>query len=198
MAQSRGVDGTGLDGPEALPAFAAFFNAYADRARRLAYRLLGGDLDGADDVVQDAFLKAFRALPHFRRDASLQTWFFRILVREAHNHRRRRLLRQSLRWGWGEEAPAVDSHRDPVLRRRVGEAINALSRRQREVFVLVYLEELTVAEAAAVIGCSDGTVKTQLYRARQKLQAQLRDVGAGEALEGTGATRRRNANKVDA
>src|SRR5688572_9550282 len=72
---------------EELHDFSAFVRTRRDRTVRLAYRLLG-DQASAEDVAQNAFLKAYRALASFRGESSLDTWFYRIVVHEAHRHRR--------------------------------------------------------------------------------------------------------------
>ena len=61
--------------------FHLFVASHRERARRLAWRLVGGDDAAAEDVVQEAFIKAYRALGQFREEASLATWFYRIVVR---------------------------------------------------------------------------------------------------------------------
>jgi RNA polymerase sigma-70 factor (ECF subfamily) len=65
--------------------FHMFVASHRDRARRLAWRLVGGDDAAAEDVIQEAFIKAYRALGQFREEASLATWFYRIVVRQAQN-----------------------------------------------------------------------------------------------------------------
>ena len=147
------------------------------RAHRLAWRLVGGDDAAAEDVVQDALVRAWRALPRFRGEAKLSTWFYRILVRQAHNYRRWRAVRDIFgatpadAVADGREAPG-----DPLLRRRIQSALARLSGRQRDAFVLVHWEGFTVVEAAAVVGCSDGTLRSHLHRARQSLRAELADL----------------------
>ena len=61
-------------------------------------------------------------------------------------------------------------------RRRLSEALEDLSLRQREIFVLVYLNELTVAEAATIVGCAEGTAKSHLHRAVHQLRTELSDL----------------------
>jgi RNA polymerase sigma-70 factor (ECF subfamily) len=159
-------------------AFAAFVEANLERAHRFAWRLLGGDGEAARDVVQDAFVRARHGLAGFRGEASLETWFFRILLHEAHSHRRRRWVR--LRW-WapataGEQVAGPRVTGDVALRSRLVAAMRRLGGTQREVFVLVHLEGFTVKECAAVLGKAEGTVKTHLHRALQKLRADLADL----------------------
>lgn len=157
--------------------FEALVASHRDRAVRLAWRLLGGDEAAAQDVTQDAFVSAYRALGRFRNEASLSTWFYRILVRKAHSHRRWRAVRE--RWS-GEDAdppdPAATRPGDLALRRRIAEALGALTRRQREAFVLVHLEGFSVRETAALMGSREGTVKSHLHRALRHLRLELADV----------------------
>ncbi len=154
--------------------------SHRDRARRLAWRLIGGDQDAAEDIVQDAFVKAYRALGRFREDSSLETWFYRILVNQAHKHRRWRAVRQ--RWSavWDEEqAVAPLDAGDPGLRRRITQALAKLTRRQREAFVLVHFEGFTVRETGNLLGAPEGTVKSHLQRALKALRIELADLQDG-------------------
>jgi len=168
--------------PSAAPAerpeerFQRFVQTYRTQAVRLAWRLCGGDNVAAEDVAQEAFLRAWRALPRFRDEARLETWFFRILVRTAHNHRRA-LRRQS-----PSPSPLVEQAHpplvnDPGLQRRIAIALETLSRRQRESFVLVHLQGFTVTETASILKRSPGTVKTHLHRALSRLREELGDLG---------------------
>jgi len=158
--------------------FPAFVEARRERTIRLAYRLLGGDQAAAEDVAQNAFLRAYRALASFRAESSLDTWFYRIVVREAERHRRWRAVRRL--WSSdSEEVPeAVDETvvGDPGLRRRIAAALRELSPLQRRTFVLIHLEGFTVVETAAILGRAVGTVKSHLHRALDRLRADLADV----------------------
>lgn len=158
--------------------FATFVADHFERARRLAWRMIGGDEAAAEDVAQEAFVKAYRGLGRFRGDASLATWFYRILVREAQSHRRWRSVREL--WGGISDADAPDPGApalgDPALRRRVLRALDRLSRSQRDVFVLVHEEGFTTREAAQLLGRSQGTVKIHLHRALQALRRDLGDL----------------------
>jgi RNA polymerase sigma-70 factor (ECF subfamily) len=157
--------------------FEAFVGSHRERAVRLAWRLLGGDDAAAQDVTQDAFVSAYRALGRFRNEAGLPTWFYRILVRKAHSYRRWRAVRELWR-GDDEDPPdpATAPPGDPALQRRIAAALGALSRRQREAFVLVHLEGLTVRETAAVMGSREGTIKSHLHRALRQLRRELADI----------------------
>ncbi len=154
--------------------FSTFVALRRDRARRLAWRLVGGDEAAAEDVTQDAFVKAYQALDSFRGEASLETWFYRILVRQAHNYRRWRAVRTL--WQSEEDPADPTPQGDPGLRRRIAHALDQLSRRQREAFILVHLEGFTVQECADFLGKPSGTVKSHLHRALVKLRAELADL----------------------
>jgi RNA polymerase sigma-70 factor (ECF subfamily) len=158
--------------------FAALVDCRQTDAIRLAYRLLGGDQAAAEDVAQNAFLRAWRGLPGFRGAASLDTWFYRILVREVYRYRRWRALRRVWDGDPAEVPEPVDDHpdRDPGLRRRIGHAVASLTRAQRDAFVLVHLEGFGVAETAAILGKAPGTIKSHLHRALDSLRRDLSDL----------------------
>jgi RNA polymerase sigma-70 factor (ECF subfamily) len=156
--------------------FRAFVDAHQDRALRLALRLVSGDRASAQDIVQDAFIRAHRGLSGFRGEARLSTWFDRILVREAYRHFRRPWRR------WlAEEDPAVHMDHapapgDPFVRHRIETSLRGLSAHQRTVFVLVHLEGRTVNEVAEILERAPGTVKSHLHRALTRLRLELADL----------------------
>ncbi len=159
-------------------AFEAFVATHRDRAIGMAFRLLGGDATAAEDVVQEAFVRAHRGLARFRAESSLSTWFYRILVNEVQRHRRWRWIRQRVSGEMPEDPPDPRPNEagDPALRGRVASAVEALPRGQREAFVLVHLEGLTVAEAAQATGRAPGTIKSHLHRALRALRVRLADL----------------------
>jgi len=158
--------------------FEAFVAAHRDRAVGLAWRLVGGDMAAAEDVAQEAFLRAHRGLDQFREEAKMSTWFYRILVNEAQRHLRWRWVRQRVAGEMPDEP--VDSRPDvpgdPALRERVTRAVGNLPRGQREAFALVHLEGFTVREAADITGRAIGTIKSHLHRALGNLRAVLADL----------------------
>jgi RNA polymerase sigma-70 factor (ECF subfamily) len=130
-------------------------------------------------VAQQAFLKAYRGLHRFRDEATLTTWFYRILANEARSHRRWRALRDRWHAVWVDDttsAAVPATHSDPPLQRRLTRALDRLTHSQREVFVLVYLEDFTLEQTAAQLGKALGTVKSHLHRALQTLRAELADL----------------------
>lgn len=157
--------------------FAAFVASHRDRAVGLAWRLVG-DSATAEDVAQEAFARAFRALDRFREESQLSTWFHRILLNEAHRHLRWRWVRRRFAGDMPDEPvdPLAGPRGDPILRTRVHAALGRLPRGQREAFVLVHLEGMTVVDAAAVTGRAVGTIKSHLHRALRALRAELADL----------------------
>jgi len=158
--------------------FEELVNTHRAQAMSTAWRLLGGDSAAAEDVVQEAFLRAHRALSGFRGASAMNTWFFRILLRQISN--RRRWLSIKRLWPLSESEQLVDPlpepERDHGLRRRILQALAKLSARQRSVFVLIHLEGFTVTEVADILECSPGTVKSHLHRALVSLRHSLADL----------------------
>jgi RNA polymerase sigma-70 factor (ECF subfamily) len=139
-----------------------------------------GDRAGAEDVTQEAFVKAYHALGRFRQDSPFRPWLLQIVRNEALNQRRRhgRQDRLGLRLAndrlSGDAAPspetAVMSWAD---REMVLAAVNALPDRYRQVVAHRYLLGLSEAETAAVLGIPTGTVKSRTARALARLEQAL-------------------------
>ncbi len=158
--------------------FGRYFTGRVESARRLAWRLLGGDDAAADDAIQDAFVRAYRSLSGFRGDTTLDTWFYRILVRTVQNRPRGgwRPWRHREASGPLEGQAPEEASAESLLAGRLRSSMARLTRRQREAFVLVHLEDFTVQEAAHLLGRPEGAVETHLQRAAGKLRADLHDV----------------------
>ena len=138
--------------------------------RRLAFRLLG-DSGRMDDVLQDAYVRAFRALPSFRGDSSLETWLYRIVYNACIDDLRRRREHETLE-EWDERLVAVPT--EPEERLDLAAALASLPPELRAVVLLIDVEGLSYAEAADVLGAPAGTIASRLNRARSHLQALLK------------------------
>lgn len=160
--------------------FDAFVAEHRDRAVALAWRLLGGDRAAAEDVAQQAFVRAWRGLDGFRGDAKLSTWFHRILVRQVRSHQRWHGVRHKLGLlSHDGEVPVMPVHEptpDGGMQNRIAQAMKTLSAGQREAFTCIHLEGLTIEETAEVLGRAPGTIKSHLHRALKKLRSELEDL----------------------
>jgi len=146
-------------------------------ALSIAHSILGSRQD-AEDALQDAFTRAYRALPDHRGDASLRTWFLRILFNSCHKHRRtwRRWSNRNEAAAREAETAREDVQGDPGLRRRLEQAVSLLPRRRRTAFVLRYMQGLKIGEIAEIMGCAEGTVKAALHAATKQLGDELGDL----------------------
>ena len=142
--------------------------------RRLAFRLLG-DSGRMDDVLQEAYARAFRALPRFRGDSSLETWLYRIVYNACVDDLRRRREHETLdEWDDRLAANPTDIPTDIAERLDLAAALASLPPELRAVVLLIDAEGLGYAEAADVLGVPAGTVASRLNRARSHLQAVLK------------------------
>lgn len=164
-------------------AFDELVRRYRKRIFALALHLCGSESD-ADDISQDVFLRAFRALGRFEGRSEFFTWVYRLAVNRALDARRARTRRSESSIDDAdpriERAVAVDAGGDP---RRVAElrqtyacllrALDALPAEMRTTVVLVELQGLSNAEAAVVQRCSRGTIAWRLHTARARLKEAL-------------------------
>ena len=156
------------------------------RVYALIARVLGpgATADDVDDVAQDVFVQAWRALPKFRGDAQFSTWLYRIAtntaIKEWHRIKRRAQtvseeeLPATVREALAEQAPgpadlAQQRARDQSLRA----AIDCLPEKQRTVLLLHYFEDYTCEDIAALLGCSVGTVWSRLHYGCRKLRQSV-------------------------
>ena len=169
---------------EAAERFGAIIDRQQRRAARIAYHYLR-DPPEVDEVVQDAFLKAFLHLPSFREDLFFELWFTRILVNacldrlKAKTRRARWLVptdgRESL---VTEGPPSGEPSPEATLltkERRVGleAAIDRLPTRQRSAVILCHLEGRSAREVSAIMGLNESTVRVHVFRAVRKLRGLL-------------------------
>jgi RNA polymerase sigma-70 factor (ECF subfamily) len=154
------------------------------RAARIAYHYLRDPAD-VDEVVQDAFLKAFLHLPSFREDLFFELWFTRILVNacldrlKSRNRRTRWLVQQEPHEGMADTGPASPqpSPETRLLakerRTQLEAAVDRLPTRQRTAVILTHFEGRTTREASLVMGLNESTVRVHLFRAVRKLRGSL-------------------------
>jgi RNA polymerase sigma factor (sigma-70 family) len=161
-------------------AFGHLVKRHRDRLWAVAIRTLG-DPDEAADALQDALISAFRRADSFRGDAKVTTWLHRIVVNACLDRIRRRQVRAADPLPEEEDRAAELAgpvEEDPAeIRERQVDVLNALKQLnpdQRSALVLVDMEGYSIEEAAAILGCAPGTVKSRCARGRAKLLPLLR------------------------
>jgi RNA polymerase sigma factor (sigma-70 family) len=160
--------------------FSLLVDRHKDRALTLALRLVG-DRGEAEELVQDAFLRAFRSLDQFRGDARFGTWLYRILYNLCMTRVSRRKPGPEPLEGIDEtrlecapgDAGALERLEQEELHAMLQTAIDELPEQYRTVVTLFYVQEMGLDEVAAVLDIPEGTVKTHLFRARARLKAIL-------------------------
>jgi RNA polymerase sigma-70 factor, ECF subfamily len=162
-------------------AYGELVAAHMRRAFSIAYRLLGHRED-AEDVVQDAFLRALERIGTLQRDRPFRPWFYRVVVNQALNFRRARSVRATeplpeQRQATTPSPAAAAEH--AALRDRVHTALAALPERQRTIVQLAELEGMNSREIAEILEVSAGTVRWHLHEARRALRAALEPLEGG-------------------
>lgn len=156
-------------------AFSELVRRHRDRLWAVALRTTG-DREEAADAVQDGLISAFRRAETFRGDAQVTTWLHRIVVNACLDRMRRRRTRQTETLPEDEDRAAelaMELADDPAevgeRRADVMAALSSLPEEQRAALVLVDMEGYAVDEAAAILGCAPGTVKSRCSRGRARL-----------------------------
>jgi RNA polymerase sigma-70 factor (ECF subfamily) len=168
---------------------AAEFTEVVERHRPQIFRFLLAstrDVDLAETLTQDCFLKAHRNWDRFRGDSSPMTWLMRIAINLQKDHWRNRRMQfwrltqtnavdmdEASDWLPSEESSAEKQLLAQEQVGRVWQAVKGLSERQRTVFLLRYVEEQELSEIAQATGLSEGTVKAHLSRALGRVRAEL-------------------------
>jgi|SRR5690606_15728133 len=162
---------------------------YQRKIMRLLSRMIHDPAD-IEDVAQEAFIKAYRALPQFRGDSAFYTWLYRIAINTARNWQAARMRRpatvSSLENEDGETFDQIDSlsdHGTPesmVASRQIAETVNAaieaLPEDLRTAIVLREIEGMSYEDIATTMQCPIGTVRSRIFRAREAIAARLRPV----------------------
>ena len=159
-------------------AFDLLVARYQRDVYRLCYRYLGNHED-ANDMAQEAFLKAYRGLRGFRGDSAFSTWLYRIAVNTCLNFRAARKPRaQELPEALADRR-AVASERllEEERQRRVRAAVSLLPEKQRATLILKVYHELTHEEVAKILGSTVGTVKANLFHGLRNLRKLVVETG---------------------
>ena len=163
-------------------AYEELVKRYGQIAFRVAW-LITRDRGEAEDAAQEAFMKAYYALPRFRPDAPFRPWLLRIVANEARNgarsdRRRRGLVLRSAAVSDRDAAPSPETAALAGQdRETLVEALNVMSPPDREVIAYRFLLGLSEKEAADALGVRLGTAKSRLSRAMARLRAVLEETG---------------------
>lgn len=145
-------------------AFATLFNQHRKQVYHQCLRMVA-DQEIAEDLTQETFVKAYRHLAEFRKQARFSTWLYTIARREALNFLKKQkqevLFDETASEGVADTLPMGDA---------VEKGLSLLTEKQREVFRLFEMEGLSVKEIAAKLGIPSGTVRSRLFYARQRLR----------------------------
>ena len=180
-------------------AFDLLVRKYQHKVVKLVTRYLRDPAD-AEDVAQEAFIKAYRAIPQFRGDSAFYTWLYRIAINTAKNaivSRDRSPVEFDLDLQNVEESSSMQMRladaetpesllQTEEIRRTVNEAIEALPEDLRTAIVLRELEGLSYEDIAQAMDCPVGTVRSRIFRAREAIDKRLSEVfegGLGRAEE---------------
>ena len=167
-------------------AFDLLFTRYQNKILNLVGRHLL-DQSEVEDVAQEAFIKAFRALPRFRGESAFYTWLYRIAINTAKNHIATRSRRPPVvdvdvveaEWSdggeqlWNTEDPETAAARDE-LSEEIGRAISALPNNLRSAVTLREFEGLSYDQIATIMDCPVGTVRSRIFRAREAIDVRIR------------------------
>jgi RNA polymerase sigma-70 factor (ECF subfamily) len=157
-------------------AFRYFLKTYKDMAFHVAVSIVK-DSYYAEEVVQDAFMKAFKGLRSFNGTAKFKTWFYRIVVNEAFQ-RLRKTKKEIVSFVPGEEiirledTPLYDLQEEEQ-KHMIGEALNRLPPKESLVLALFYLEDYSLADICNITGWSLSNTKIILHRARKDIRSLL-------------------------
>ena len=171
----------------------AAFDLLVSKYQRKIFRLLSRlirDQAEVEDVAQEAFIKAYRALPNFRGDSAFYTWLYRIAINTAKNHlvsRGRRApttteadIEDAETFDDGDHLRDLNTPESMLLTKQVGEAVNRaidqLPEDLRTAIVLREIEGLSYEEIADSMNCPIGTVRSRIFRAREAIAQELKPV----------------------
>lgn len=178
-------------------AFELLVHKYQRKLSRLLSRFIK-DAGEVEDVAQEAFIKAYRALPSFRGESAFYTWLYRIGINTAKNwlvaNGRRSSVAVTLDAGPDDETieltdqiPDIHTPESELMNRQIVEVVSrvveSLPEELRTAITLREMEGLSYEDIAQVMGCPIGTVRSRIFRAREAIAAELRpliDVGQGK------------------
>lgn len=172
--ESKSVDQVILESTKGeLKGFDDLYESYAFPVRALLFKLCNPQ--DLDDLVQEAFVKIWRGLNRFKGKSSLKTWIFRVVYNLAQDHLRHRMRNKPPLMLIDNTVSSSESMVEAKDVLRV--ALNELSFEHRSVLVLHWIENVPVNELSNILGSPEGTIKSRLHHAKNKLYAVLKAKG---------------------
>lgn len=156
-------------------AFGELVARHQSAVRGLLRRLTGGDVAQADDLAQETFLRAYRGLRGYRGGAKFSSWLYRIACNVFFSRDRGSREAPPEPLALEEGGPEVSLPDTLLERYDLERALASLKPRERAALILTYANELTHEEAAVVLDCPLGTLKTHVARAKEKLRRRLEE-----------------------
>lgn len=163
------------------PAYRELVNRHKDYAFTIAYRILNSRED-AEEAAQDAFVRAFNALPNFNRESKFTTWFYRIIINAALTiQQKKKLLTEDITDSRSEVhilrgADSTESLKRKEQRFYIQQALKQLSPDDVTMITLFYLKEHSLEEIAEIVSIETNTVKVKLHRARKRLADVMQEM----------------------
>lgn len=157
-------------------AFGELVQKYKQQIYFVAYRMTNNHSD-ADDLSQEAFIKAYESIGNFREKSSFSTWLYRIVMNMTINHLKKKgkkqvfILDENISIGDSSNPGKIAEERE--LHEEITKAIDSLPLKQKAVVELALLEGLPHKEIAGILGCPEKTVSWRLFQARNKLKEKL-------------------------
>ena len=163
-------------------AFQQLMNIHGEKVMGAAFKFVKNHQD-AEDLYQETFLKVYKNIKSFRFESEFYTWVYRILANMAYNSFRKNKKHQVVENGedsnlW-ETIPASENTNadkdfyNNALKDEINKSIMELSPKQKTVFIMKHYERKKIKDIAAILDCTEGTVKRYLFRATQKLRSTL-------------------------
>ena len=169
-------------------AFDILVNKYRSRLFSVIYNMTSNK-DDAFDITQDVFIKAYRGIKNFNKKSSFFSWIYRIAINASLSHIKRTKLRRffslenidesgDYQFTFDGVTDSNDANRSTFLKElqeNLNIALQKLSNKHRAVVVLCEIEGLSSSEAASILKCSEGTVRSRLHYAKEQLKLHLHD-----------------------
>jgi RNA polymerase sigma-70 factor (ECF subfamily) len=158
-----------------------FVRQYEGNVFRLALSMVGDDAE-ANEITQETFLAALRALPSYQERQSLKAWLYTIALNQSRSHLRKRKVTERLKSSLASifrlEIQKQDTPEEAIVREEkesdIWQALNQLDERHRIIVILRYFHELPIAEISQILAIPEGTIHSRLHSAREKLRDALK------------------------